>query len=67
MLAQAIAERCGLNCFYIADSGGVYLPIPRSPDDLLARPRCIDFGTAKGNGIFLFIKEIGSDILFTLL
>jgi 3-methylcrotonyl-CoA carboxylase beta subunit len=25
--AQAIAERCGLNCIYIADSGGAYLPM----------------------------------------
>ncbi len=27
MRAQAIAERCGLNCVYIADSGGAYLPM----------------------------------------
>ncbi|MBU2488916.1 MAG: propionyl-CoA carboxylase [Proteobacteria bacterium] len=25
--AQAIAERCGLNCVYIADSGGAFLPM----------------------------------------
>lgn len=25
--AQGIAERCGLNCVYIADSGGAYLPM----------------------------------------
>jgi len=25
--AQRIAERCGLNCVYIADSGGVFLPL----------------------------------------
>jgi len=25
--AQAIAEKCGLNCVYIADSGGAYLPM----------------------------------------
>lgn len=27
MRAQAIAERCGLNCVYIADSGGAFLPM----------------------------------------
>lgn len=27
MRAQTIAERCGLNCVYIADSGGAYLPM----------------------------------------
>ncbi|MFP5212282.1 MAG: acyl-CoA carboxylase subunit beta [Acidobacteriota bacterium] len=33
--AQAIAERCGLNCVYIADSGGAYLPMQADvfPDD----------------------------------
>lgn len=35
MRAQAIAERCGLNCVYIADSGGAYLPMQSEvfPDD----------------------------------
>ncbi|MEX1298410.1 MAG: carboxyl transferase domain-containing protein [Desulfotignum sp.] len=35
MRAQAIAERCGLNCVYIADSGGVFLPMQADvfPDD----------------------------------
>jgi 3-methylcrotonyl-CoA carboxylase beta subunit len=35
MRAQAIAERCGVNCVYIADSGGVYLPMQADvfPDD----------------------------------
>ena len=35
MRAQAIAERCGLNCVYIADSGGAYLPLQADvfPDD----------------------------------
>ncbi len=35
MRAQAIAERCGLNCVYIADSGGVFLPMQSEvfPDD----------------------------------
>ncbi len=35
MRAQAIAERCGLNCVYIADSGGAYLPMQAEvfPDD----------------------------------
>ncbi len=41
--------------------------IPRNGDDLLARFRCIEFGTRKGNGIVLFIKEIGTDVLFSLL
>jgi len=33
--AQAIAERCGLNTVYIADSGGAYLPMQADvfPDD----------------------------------
>ena len=33
--AQAIAERCGLNCVYIADSGGAFLPMQADvfPDD----------------------------------
>ncbi len=35
MRAQAIAERCGLDCIYIADSGGVFLPMQADvfPDD----------------------------------
>lgn len=41
--------------------------IPRSADDLLARFHCIDLGTAQGHGIVLFIKEIGTDVLFTWL
>jgi len=33
--AQAIAEQCGLNCVYIADSGGAFLPMQADvfPDD----------------------------------
>ncbi|NOX35652.1 MAG: propionyl-CoA carboxylase [Deltaproteobacteria bacterium] len=35
MRAQAIAEKCGLNSVYIADSGGVFLPMQADvfPDD----------------------------------
>lgn len=35
MRAQAIAERCGINCVYIADSGGAFLPMQADvfPDD----------------------------------
>lgn len=35
MRAQAIAEKCGLNCVYIADSAGVFLPMQAEvfPDD----------------------------------
>jgi len=35
MRAQAVAENCGLNCVYIADSGGVFLPMQADvfPDD----------------------------------
>jgi 3-methylcrotonyl-CoA carboxylase beta subunit len=35
MRAQAIAENCGLNCVYIADSGGAFLPMQADvfPDD----------------------------------
>ena len=29
MRAQKIAEQCGLTCIYIADSGGVFLPLQR--------------------------------------
>jgi 3-methylcrotonyl-CoA carboxylase beta subunit len=35
MRAQAVAEQCGLNCVYIADSGGAFLPMQADvfPDD----------------------------------
>lgn len=35
MRGQAIARQCGLNCVYIADSGGVFLPLQAEafPDD----------------------------------
>ena len=35
MRAQAIAEKCGINCVYIADSGGAFLPMQADvfPDD----------------------------------
>jgi len=35
MRAQAIARQCGLNCVYIADSGGAFLPMQADvfPDD----------------------------------
>jgi 3-methylcrotonyl-CoA carboxylase beta subunit len=35
MRAQAIAENCGINCVYIADSAGVFLPMQADvfPDD----------------------------------
>lgn len=35
MRAQAIARQCGLNCVYIADSGGAFLPMQAEvfPDD----------------------------------
>ena len=35
MRAQVVAERCGLNCIYIADSGGAFLPMQADvfPDD----------------------------------
>jgi len=35
MRAQAIAHQCGLNCVYIADSGGAFLPMQADvfPDD----------------------------------
>lgn len=34
--AQAIAEKCGLNCVYIADSGGAFLPLQADvfPDEM---------------------------------
>jgi 3-methylcrotonyl-CoA carboxylase beta subunit len=40
MRAQAIAERCGLNCVYIADSGGPFCPCRRmcSPMTAISAP-----------------------------
>jgi aromatic ring hydroxylase len=44
-----------------------YYRIPRSPEDLLARSRLIELGTARGSTIPPLIKEIGTDALFALL
>lgn len=41
-----------------------YWKMPEGPDDLLRRHALIDHGTRVGHGVFLIIKEIGSDFLF---
>jgi 4-hydroxybutyryl-CoA dehydratase/vinylacetyl-CoA-Delta-isomerase len=41
-----------------------YWKLPEGPDDLLRRHALIDHGTRVGHGVFLIIKEIGSDFLF---
>ena len=43
-----------------------YFKLPRSADDLLARSRLIELGTAEGGTLVLLIKEIGSDAIFAL-
>lgn len=46
-----------------ASSSG-YFKVPESAGDLLRRHALIDHGTRVGHGVFLIIKEIGSDFLF---
>jgi 4-hydroxybutyryl-CoA dehydratase/vinylacetyl-CoA-Delta-isomerase len=41
-----------------------YWKLPVGPEDLLRRHELIDHGTRQGHGVFLIIKEIGSDFLF---
>ncbi|HEV8310906.1 MAG TPA: 4-hydroxyphenylacetate 3-hydroxylase N-terminal domain-containing protein [Methylomirabilota bacterium] len=41
-----------------------YFKLPEGPDDLLRRHLLIEHGTRVGHGVFLIIKEIGSDFLF---
>jgi aromatic ring hydroxylase len=41
-----------------------YWKLPEGPEDLLRRHELIDHGTRLGHGVFLIIKEIGSDFLF---
>jgi aromatic ring hydroxylase len=41
-----------------------YFKVPEGPADLLRRHELIDHGTRVGHGVFLIIKEIGSDFLF---
>jgi aromatic ring hydroxylase len=41
-----------------------YWKLPEGPDDLLRRHALIDHGTRVGHGVFLIIKEIGSDFIF---
>ncbi|MGH7265232.1 MAG: 4-hydroxyphenylacetate 3-hydroxylase family protein [Candidatus Rokuibacteriota bacterium] len=41
-----------------------YFKVPEGPEDLLRRHELIDHGTRVGHGVFLIIKEIGSDFLF---
>ncbi|HEV8677051.1 MAG TPA: 4-hydroxyphenylacetate 3-hydroxylase N-terminal domain-containing protein [Methylomirabilota bacterium] len=54
-------------CVYTDESGAPtsrYWKLPEGPDDLLRRHALIDHGTRVGHGVFLIIKEIGSDFLF---
>jgi 4-hydroxybutyryl-CoA dehydratase / vinylacetyl-CoA-Delta-isomerase len=50
------------------DSGeySAYYRVPRHAEDLLARSRLIEAGTAEGATLVLLIKEIGTDALFAL-
>lgn len=41
-----------------------YWKLPEGPEDLLRRHELIVHGTRAGSGVFLIIKEIGSDFLF---
>ena len=41
-----------------------YFKVPETAEDLLRRHELIDHGTRVGHGVFLIIKEIGSDFLF---
>jgi aromatic ring hydroxylase len=54
-------------CTYVDESGertSRYWKLPEGSDDLLRRHALIDHGTRAGHGVFLIIKEIGSDFLF---
>jgi len=54
-------------CSYLEDGGertSRYWKLPEGPDDLLRRHVLIDHGARVGHGVFLIIKEIGSDFLF---
>lgn len=44
-----------------------YYRIPRTSEDLQARSRLIEEGTARGATLVLLIKEIGTDALFALM
>ena len=44
-----------------------YYHIPRTPEDLVARFKVTEFGTRMGCGYVLFIKEIGTDAINTLM
>jgi aromatic ring hydroxylase len=44
-----------------------YYRIPRDPDDLLARSKLIEEGTAAGGTVVTLIHEIGTDGMFALL
>src|SRR5262245_47050698 len=52
------------------DSGeefSAYYRIPRDADDLLARSRLIESGTAAGGTVVTLIHEIGTDGMFAML
>jgi 4-hydroxybutyryl-CoA dehydratase/vinylacetyl-CoA-Delta-isomerase len=49
-----------------ADSYSAYFRVPRHTQDLLARSKLIETGTAEGATLVLLIKEIGTDALFAL-
>ncbi|MGH8875592.1 MAG: 4-hydroxyphenylacetate 3-hydroxylase N-terminal domain-containing protein, partial [Acidimicrobiia bacterium] len=49
------------------ESCSAYYRVPRSSEDLLARSRLIEAGTAEGATMVLLVKEIGTDALFALM
>jgi len=49
-----------------AEEYSAYYRVPRHAEDLLARSRLIEAGTAEGATLVLLIKEIGTDALFAL-
>jgi aromatic ring hydroxylase len=49
-----------------SDTYSAYFRLPRNTQDLLARSKLIEAGTAEGATLVLLIKEIGTDALFAL-
>ncbi len=51
--AQAIAEQCGINCVYIADSGGAFLPMQAEvfPDDQQFGSMFFNMARMSANGL----------------
>jgi 4-hydroxybutyryl-CoA dehydratase / vinylacetyl-CoA-Delta-isomerase len=49
-----------------SETYSTYFRLPRNAQDLLARSKLIEAGTAEGATLVLLIKEIGTDALFAL-